>query len=125
MPILAFIMALAVVSCTHQLAETAPNPADEPSPASESTRTEIVPEITAALREKAEQFDKYLNGKLNDSEVAAYKESCQKAPQENLFCSTIARGEALERRIRNRIKYPRSAPKRPPLQPFVVKIVGK
>jgi len=64
----------------------------------------------------AEEFDRYVQGKMAPDEITAYKERCQKDPGENIFCATINRGESLDKRIRARVKTPKK------YEPVVIRV---
>lgn len=65
----------------------------------------------------AEQFDRYVQGRLIESEAARLKEECQTAPQKSIFCASINRSDVLERRIRARSRPPEKVTPRS-LQPI-------
>ncbi len=112
-----FILALAALSAAcSQRAVTATESNELAGPLSEVQKPE------GKRKDSAEQFDKWVNGKLTPEEIAALKEGCQKDPSENIFCSTINRGEALEKRIRARNRVPKK-PEPVNIRPSEIKIV--
>src|SRR5687767_3277612 len=62
--------------------------------------------VEGVLANHAETFDKYVQGKLSESEITDLKQSCQRSPGENIFCHSINRSEILDKKIRARIKTP-------------------
>jgi len=59
------------------------------------------------LKEKAIAFDRFLKDDLNPTEVFLLKESCQKKPDESIFCFSILNRERLNENLKERAKRPR------------------
>lgn len=111
--ILLFLLGLFMTTCSQK--ETT----SEEGPLGESLEPR---KLEGSLSGFAETFDKYVQGKLSESEVASLKQGCQTNAADNIFCNSMNRGDVLDKRIRARIKTPRSV-EVTPVRPAEIEIV--
>lgn len=121
LPELGFLFLFFISACSSVPVKTN----DTPNPAGiEKGKVTITPEMEETeARHAAETFDKLVKGQLSEQETAALKDACEKAPTQNVYCYSILRWDALERRIRirNRPPKPFEAAVITPLVPRYVK----
>ena len=68
--------------------------------------------LSPSLAKKAEQFDRFFQGRLPPEELEILKTECKTAPSENPFCQSFSRLAVLEKRLKKKTHL--AAPTKPP-----------